>query len=70
MVALLRRPSKYNDDQDTVAGTSNKAIAGIAKQHNGPTGSGIGIREEIMRRKSARSGYNDSTAPAGVNGRE
>jgi replicative DNA helicase len=72
VVALLRRPSKYNDDQDTVAGASNKAIVDIAKQRNGPTGEvELVFREEIMRFESlARSGYNDSTAPAGVNGRE
>lgn len=72
VVALLRRPSKYNDDQGAAAGTSNKAIVDIAKQRNGPTGEvELVFREEIMRFESiARSGYDDNIAPAEVDERE
>ncbi len=71
VVCLLRRPSKYNDDQETAAGTSNKAIVDIAKQRNGPTGEvELVFRDEIMRFESLARGaaYNENTAPAGADG--
>lgn len=70
VVCLLRRPSKYADDQSAEAAVNN-AILDIAKQRNGPTGEiELIFRDEIMRFESvARGGaFRDEIAPGDLNG--